>query len=310
MVVKKKNEKWRVCVNFMDLNKACPKDPFLMPRIDQLVDATVGHPWMSFLNAFQGYHQIPLALDDQEKTAFLTSTENYHYKVMPFDLKNVGSIYQKMMIKMLESQLGKSVKVYIDDMVVKSKVVSEHVGDLGNIFEILWKHKLRLNASKCSFGIGASKFLSNMVTHRGIKVNPDQIKAIKSLQPPRNPKEVQKLTEMTIVLNRFISRSADRCRPFFLLMNKWKGFEWTKEYALAFQQLKEYLSHPPIMSSPKMDEILFAYIAMAHHAMSLVMIRVDSGIHRPVYYMSKSLHEAEVRYLPLEKAILAMVHGT
>ena len=310
MVVKKKNEKWRVCVDFMDLNKACPKDPFLMPRIDQLVDATVGHPWMSFLNAFQGYHQIPLALDDQEKTAFVTSTGNYHYKVMPFDLKNVGSIYQKMMTKMLESQLGKSVKVYIDDMVVKSKVVSEHVGDLGNIFEILWKHKLRLNASKCSFGIGSSKFLSNMVTHRGIKVNPDQIKAIKSLQPPRNPKEVQKLTEMTIVLNRFISRSADRCRPFFLLMNKWKGFEWTKEYALAFQQLKEYLSHPPIMSSPKMDEILFAYIAVAHHAMSLVMIRVDNGIQRPVYYVSKSLHEAEVRYLPLEKAILAMVHGT
>ena len=194
MVVKKKNEKWRVCVDFMDLNKACPKDPFLMPRIDQLVDATVGHPWMSFLNAFQGYHQIPLALDDQEKTAFVTSTGNYHYKVMPFDLKNVGSIYQKMMTKMLESQLGKSVKVYIDDMVVKSKVVSEHVGDLRNIFEILWKHKLRLNASKCSFGIGSSKFLSNMVTHRGIEVNPDQIKAIKSLQPPRNPKEVQKLT--------------------------------------------------------------------------------------------------------------------
>ena len=215
-----------------------------------------------------------------------------------------------MMIKMLESQLGKSVKVYIDDMVVKSKVVSEHVGDLENIFEILWKHKLRLNASKCSFGIGASKFLSNMVTHRGIKVNPDQIKAIKSLQPPRNPKEVQKLTEMTIVLNRFISRSADRCRPFFLLMNKLKGFEWTKEYALAFQQLKEYLSHPPIMSSPKMDEILFAYIAVAHHAMSLVMIQVDSGIQWPVYYVSKSLHEAEVRYLPLEKAILAVVHGT
>ena len=93
-------------------------------------------------------------------------------------------------------------------------------------------------------------------------------------------------------------------------MNKWKGFEWTKEYALAFQQLKEYLSHPPIMSSPKMDEILFAYIAVAHHAMSLVMIRVDSGIQRPVYYVCKSLHEAEVRYLPLEKAILVVVHST
>ena len=119
-------------------------------------------------------------------------------------------------------------------MVVKSKVVSEHMGDLRNIFEILRKHKLRLNASKCSFGVGLGKFLGYMVTHRGIEVNPDQIKVINSLQPLPNPKEVQKLTGMTTTLNRFISRSADMCKPFFLLMNKWKGFYWTKECALAF----------------------------------------------------------------------------
>ena len=94
-----------------------------------------------------------------------------------------------------------SIEVYIDDMVIKSKLVSEHVGDLTNIFEILRKHKLRLNASKCSFGVGSGKFLGYMVTHRGIKVNPDQIKAINSLQPPRNPMEVQKLTGMTAALN-------------------------------------------------------------------------------------------------------------
>ena len=177
---------------------------------------------MSFLDAFQGYHQIPLALDDQEKIAFVTPTGNFHYKVMPFDLKNAGSTYQKMMTKMFEPQLGRSIKVYIDDMVVKSKMVSEHVGDLRNIFEILRIHKLCINTSKCSFGVGSGKFLGYMVTYRGIEVNPDQIKAINSLQPPRNPKEVQKLTGMTAVLNQFISRSMDRCRPFFLLMKKWK----------------------------------------------------------------------------------------
>ena len=91
---------------------------------------------------------------------------------------------------MFESQLGKNIEVYIDDMVMKSKVVSEHVGDLMDIFEILRKHKLRLNASKCSFSMGSGKFLSYMVTHHGIKVNPDQVKVINNLQPPRNPKEV------------------------------------------------------------------------------------------------------------------------
>ena len=114
---------------------------------------------------------------------------------------------------------------------------------------------------------------------------------------------------MMAALNRFISRLADRCRLFFLLMKKWKGFEWTKECAQAFQQLKNYLSHPPIMSSPETDEVLFAYIAVAPHAVSLVLIRVDNGKQRPVYYVSKSLHDAEIRYLPLEKAILAVVHG-
>ena len=126
---------------------------------------------------------------------------------------------------MFKPQLGKSIEVYIDDMVVKSKVVFEHMGDLGNIFEIMRKHKLCLNASKCSFGVGSGKFLGYMITHQGIEVNPNQIKAINNLQTPWNPKEVQKLTRMTTALNRFISRSADKCRPFFLLMNKWKGFE-------------------------------------------------------------------------------------
>ena len=194
---------------------------------------------MSFLDAFQGYHQIPLALDDQEKTTFVTPIGNYHYKVMPFGLKNAGSTYQRMMTKMFEPQLGRNIQVYIDDMVVKRKVVSEHVGDLVNNFGILRKHKLHLNALKCSFGVGSGKFLGYMVTHRGIEVNPDQIKAINGLQAPRNPKEVQKLTGMTAALNRFISRLGNRCKPFFQLLHKWKGFEWTEERASAFQQLKE-----------------------------------------------------------------------
>ena len=190
---------------------------------------------------------------------------------MPFDLKNAGSTYQRMMTKMFESQLGRSIEVYVDDMVVKSKVVSEHVGDLTNIFGILRKHKLRLNASKCSFGVGLGKFLDYMVTHKGIEVNLDQIKAINSLQPPWNPKEVQKLTRMTTALNRFISRSADKCIHFFLLLHKWKGFEWIEECAMAYQQLKEYLSRPPIMSSPKVDEVLFAYLAIASYSISFVL---------------------------------------
>ena len=115
---------------------------------------------------------------------------------------------------------------------------------------------------------------------------------------------------MTAVLNRFISQSADRCRPFFQLLHKWKGFEWMEECFSAFQKLKKYLSQPPVMSKLKNEEVLIAYIATAPHAVSLVLIQVDDRVQRPVYYVSKSLHEAEIRYLPLEKVILAVVHAT
>jgi hypothetical protein len=121
VVVKKKNGKWRVCVDFTDLNRACPKDPFPLPRIDQLVDSASGHERMSFLDAFQGYHQIPMAHSDQEKTAFITPKGIYCYRVMPFGLKNAGATYQRMVTGMFGHVIGKTVEVYIDDMLIKSK---------------------------------------------------------------------------------------------------------------------------------------------------------------------------------------------
>ena len=126
---------------------------------------------------------------------------------MPFGVKNAEFTYQRMMTRMFESQLEKNIEACINDMVVNGKVASEHVRDLGDIFEILKRHKLRLNTSKCSFGVGLGKFLGYMVTHREVEVSPDQIKAVNSLQPPRNPKEVQKLTGIIAALNRFISQS-------------------------------------------------------------------------------------------------------
>ena len=121
MVVNKKNGKWRVCVNFIDLNRACPKDPFPILKIDQLVDATYGHLRMSFLDVSQGYHQIAWATEDQEKTAFISPNANYHYTVILFGLKNARATYQQMMTRIFRDKIGHTVEVYIDNMVVKSK---------------------------------------------------------------------------------------------------------------------------------------------------------------------------------------------
>uniref|UniRef100_A0A2N9F868 RNase H type-1 domain-containing protein n=1 Tax=Fagus sylvatica TaxID=28930 RepID=A0A2N9F868_FAGSY len=306
VVVKKKNGKWRVCVNFTDLNKACPKDPFPLPKIDQLVDSTAGHERMSFLDAFQGYHQIALREEDQEKTAFITPRGVFCYKVMPFGLKNAGATYQRMVTKMFSELLGKTVEVYIDDMVVKSVKGTDHVGDLREVFEILRRHNLKLNATKCAFGVGSGKFLGFLVTQRGIEANPDQIAVIQELQPPKNVREVQRLTGMAATLNRFISKSADRCRPFFDLIKKGKSFTWNEESDRAFERLKRYLSTPPLLSSPKEGEPLYMYLAASDKAVSAAIIRDGPREQRPVYYTSKTMSRAETRYLPLEKSALAL----
>ena len=176
-------------MDFTDLNRACPKDPFPMPKIDQLVDATYGHPRMNFLDAFQGYHQIALAGEDQEKTAFISPDTNYHYTVMPFGLKNAGATYQRMMTRMFRDKIGHTVKVYIDNMVVKRKQEARHAEDLRGVFEVLRKHRLSLNAEKWAFGVGAGKFLGYLITSRGIEVNSDQNKAVKHLRSSSNPKK-------------------------------------------------------------------------------------------------------------------------
>ena len=256
VVVKKKNGKWRVCIDFTDLNKACPKDPFPLTKIDQLVDATSGHHRMSFLDTFQGYHQIAMNPTDQEKTAFITPRGIFCYKVMPFGLKNAGVTYQRMITKMFALQLGKTVEVYNDDMVVKSILAEDHLRDLQAVLNTLRRHRLKLNASKCAFGVGSGKFLGFMVTQRGIEANPDQISVILDLKPPRTVREVQRLTGMAAALNRFISRSAEKCRPFFDLIKKGKNFHWGDQSDQAFERLKAYLAAAPLLSTPVNGESL------------------------------------------------------
>ena len=153
---------------------------------------------------------------------------------MPFGLKNAGATYQRMMTRMFREKIGCTVEVYIDDMVVKSRKESQHTEDLRGVFEILRRHKLPLNAEKCTFGVGAGKFLGYLISTQGIKANPDQIDVVNRLRPPSNPKEVQVFTGMLVALNRFISKFVDRCRLFYQLLKKWKGFHWDEGCDEAF----------------------------------------------------------------------------
>ena len=190
VIVKKPNGKWRMCVDFTDLNRACSKDNYPLPQIDTLVDSTAKHELLSFMDAFSGYNQIKMKEEDQEKTSFVTSQGLFCYKVMPFGLKNAGATYQRLMNKMFAYQLGRNVQVYVDDMLVKSVRKNNHLNDLQETFNTLRSYNMKLNPSKCMFGVTTGKFLGFMVSQRGIEVKPEKVRAILELEPPRTVKAV------------------------------------------------------------------------------------------------------------------------
>ncbi|KAG7533253.1 Ribonuclease H-like superfamily [Arabidopsis thaliana x Arabidopsis arenosa] len=307
VVVKKKNGKWRVCVDFIDINKACPKDSFPLPHIDRLVESTAGNELLTFMDAFSGYNQIMMNPEDEEKTSFITDRGIYCYKVMPFGLKNAGATYQRFVNKMFAEHLGKTMEVYIDDMLVKSLKKSEHITHLEQCFKILNEFGMKLNPAKCSFGVPSGEFLGYIVTERGIEANPNQINAFLTMPSPRNIKEVQRLTGRIAALNRFISKSTDKCLPFYQILKGNKKFRWDDQCEAAFGQLKTYLTTPPILSKPESDEKLYLYISVSNHSVSGVLVREDRGEQKPIFYISKSLTSPETRYTMMEKLALAVV---
>jgi hypothetical protein len=207
-------------VEFTDLNKACPKDNFPLPRIDLLVDSTSGHQLLSFMDAFSGYNQIQMVEVDQKKTSFITDRGLYCYKVMPFGLKNAGATYQRLVNKMFEKQMGRNVEVYVDEMLVKSVQAPDHVSDLKETFGMIRRYEMKLNLTKCAFGVSSGKFLGYLVSQRGIEANPEKVRAVLEMQPPRTTEQLQQLTGRIAALNRFISRSIDKCLPFFKILKK------------------------------------------------------------------------------------------
>ena len=276
VMVKKTNGKWRMCVDFTDLNKACPKDSYPLPCIDQLVDSTTGHKLLSFMDAFSGYNQIRMNEADQEKTSFITSQGLFCYEVMPFGLKNAGATYQRLVNHMFCPQIGRNVEVYVDDMLVKSLDEGKHLDDLQETFDTLRRYNMKLNPSKCTFGVAIGKFLGFMVSHRGIEANLEKIKTILDMKSPQNIKEVQSLTGRVAALNRFVSKVIDKCLPFFKVLKK--EFEWADECQKAFKDLKMYLVVAPLLSPFVMGEELFLYLAVTPYAVSSAVIREEGKV--------------------------------
>jgi hypothetical protein len=183
VLVCKKNNEWRMCVDYTDLNKHCPKDPFGLPHIDEVVDSTVGCELLSFLDCYSGYHQITLNKDNQIKMSFITPFGAYCYMTMSFGLKNVGATYQRAIQNCLQNEIKDDlVETYVDDVIVKTREAHILVDNLQRIFMTLNEYQWKLNPKKCIFGVPSSILLGNVVSHDGICPNPTKVKAVLDMQ--------------------------------------------------------------------------------------------------------------------------------
>ena len=191
VLVHEKDGKVRLCVDFRDLTKACPKDDSSLPHIDVLVDNTTSSALMSFMDGFSGYNQIKMAPRDMTKTTFTMEWGIYCYIVMPFGLKNVSATYQRMATTLLHDIMHNEVEMYVDDMIVKANEREGHIVNLRKFFERIKEYRLRLNPQKCTFGITIGKLLGFLVSVRGIEDDPSMIKAILEMLQPKSEKEIR-----------------------------------------------------------------------------------------------------------------------
>jgi len=296
-----------MCVDYTDLNKAYPRDAYPLPNIDRLVDGAIRNKVLSFLDAYSGYNQIPMATSDMNKTAFITDDANYFYRVMPFGLKKAGATYQRLMDKVFSHLMGQCVEVYVDDMVVKSPSHHLHAEDLSVGFSALRQYTLRLNLDKCVFRVDRGKFLKFMLTQRDIEANPEQCKAVIEMRSPTAIKEVQCLIGRLTAISRFLPKLTEQTQPIVQLLKKSTRFTWTDDCEQIFQKLKTTLTSPPILHT---RQPLLVYITATDHTVSAALVQEIEGTQHPVYFVSRTLQDPETRYQMVEKLALSLVHAT
>ncbi|XP_027911521.1 uncharacterized protein LOC114170230 [Vigna unguiculata] len=307
VLVKKPKGKWRMCVDYTDLNKACPRDAYPLPNIDRIVDGAAGHAILSFLDAYSGYNQIPMAEEDKIKTAFITEEANLYYRVMPFGLKNAGATYQRLMDRVFQPLLGRSVEVYVDDIIVKSPNAQQHSADLTQVFKALRTYNIRLNPEKCTFGVDGRKFLGFMLTQQGIEPNPEKCQTIIDMRSPANIKEVHLLVGRLTAISRFLPKLADKTKPMIQLLKMSTKFTWEDTCEQNFNTLKQLLTTPPVLTKPDLSLPLIVYIAASTNAVSSALVQERDNTQQPIYFTSRILQDPETRYQMVEKVALAII---
>ena len=305
-VSKKKGDR-RLCTDFRKLNKVTKRNSFPLPRIDQVFEAMKGAKIYSKLDLKSAYNLVRIREGDEYKTAFSTKFGLYEYLVMPFGLTNAPATFQSFINHVLKDEIGECCQVYLDDIMIYSKSLEEHIIHVRRVLKRLIENKLVAKLSKCEFHKQELTFLGNVISKDGVKTDPDKLEAITKWPRPNKVKELQSFLGFRNYYRRFINKFAEIARPLYALTSSKKKFEWDQEAEKAFKELKQAMVSPPVLSYPDYDKQFIVECDASKYAIGGVLSQQDEkGELHPVYYYSKKLSKSEINYSITEKELMAI----
>jgi hypothetical protein len=307
VVVKKKNKKFRFCVNYKPLNDITKKDNYPLPRIDEMLDALQDAQWFTTLDLASGYWQIKVKKEDQEKTAFITKFGTYEFKVMPFGLCNAPATFQRTMDKVLQGIKDKFVLVYLDDVIIFSKTLEEHIQHVEEVMKRIRNANLRLKAEKCYFAAKELQFLGHVVGKDGVKPDPEKVDKMINYPELKNIRELQGVLGLFSYYRRFIKDFAQIADLLYKLLKKDTPYMWTQDQQKAFENLRDKLTQVPIVQYPNFNKPFFLYTDASITGLGAVLAQKDNNQEHVIAYVSRTLNPAEKNYAITELECLAII---
>lgn len=304
----KKNNTWRLTVDYRAVNKVCRKNAYPLPRIQDTLDRLKGSFFITNLDLNAAYHQIRMAPESQELTAFsIHGKGHYEYRVMPFGLSTAPAVFQAAMEKVLSPVIGKHTHVYLDDIIISSATYQDHKKHLGEVFQLLFSAGFKLNWEKCCFAKPYTEFLGFVVGQGEIQVSPKKVEAVANYPRPRTVKQLRGFLSLLSWMRRHIPNLADKSSTLTDMLRKNGDFVWTPERNEAFIQLKGCLQTPPILSAPDFDIPFEVHCDASNVAIGAVLLQKVDLEYKVIAYASRVLSHTERNYTTTEKECLAVI---
>lgn len=290
--MKKKDGTMRLCIDYRGLNKITIKNRYPLPRIDDLCDQLRGATTFSKIDLRSGYHQLRIKPEDISKTAFRTRYGHYEFSVMPFGLTNAPAVFMDLMNRVFKPYLDKFVVVFIDDILVFSRSLSEHEEHLRKVLEVLRENQLYAKLKKCEFWLKEVAFLGHIISENGVSVDPEKIKAIMEWPRPTNVPEVRSFMGLAGYYRRFVQDFSKIALPITRLVKKSVKFEWNDKCESAFQELKKRLTSAPVLTLPSETDGFIVYSDASKHGLGCVLMQNE----KVIAYASRQLKPHEQNY--------------